>query len=100
MKVFWSEMAEKDFENNILYLINNWDEHVTQQFTFELERVLTIIRINPETFQYDQIVKCHIVPITKHITLFYEVHANEELVILRLWNNYQHPNKFVTKTKK
>jgi plasmid stabilization system protein ParE len=32
MKVFWSEMAEKDFENNILYLINNWDEHVTQQF--------------------------------------------------------------------
>ena len=57
MKVFWSEMAEKDFENNILYLINNWDEHVTQQFTFELERVLTIIRINPETYQYDQIVK-------------------------------------------
>ncbi len=99
MTIFWSEMAEKDFENNILYLINNWDQHVSQQFTLELERVLAIIRINPKTFQYNRSVKCHIVPITKQITLFYEVRSNHELVLLRLWNNYQQPSKLVLQSK-
>lgn len=69
---------------------------MTQNFTFETERILKIISISPNTFQKHKRLKCHIVPITKQITLFYDV-KKSEIELLRFWNNYKNPRN---KTRK
>lgn len=50
MNILWSEKAEEDFEANILYLMENWNLEVVQDFTSEVQRILNIISLNPKTF--------------------------------------------------
>ena len=84
-------MAVEDFDRNIVYLINFWDEKVVRQFTAETINVIELISINPKAFQFYKEQNCYAVPITKQITLFYEFQKNE-IILLRFWNNYQHPS--------
>ncbi len=99
MTILWSEKAVEDFESNIIYLLENWSIEVVQEFTAEIEKVLNILTINPKAFQYNNLIKCHVVPISKQITLFYEV-KKKQVILLRLWNNYQNPRKLKVKPKK
>ena len=92
MKIIWSKEAEEDFEQNILYLMEKWNESVILNFTSETERILKIITTNPNAFQKHKKSNVHFVPITKHISLFYDV-KSQEIELLRFWNNYKKPNK-------
>ena len=92
MNIIWSDKAEEDFEQNIIYLLDNWDEKVVQKFTYETEFVLSIISKSPKVFQKHKKINVHFVPITKHVTLFYEI-ENKEIYLLRFWNNFQNPRK-------
>ena len=99
MTILWSQKAEEDFESNIIYLLDNWSIEVVQYFTSETEKVLNILTINPKAFQKNKVLKCHVVPITKQITLFYEINK-KEIILLRFWNSYQNPRKFRISPKK
>lgn len=96
MKIIWSDKAEEDFKQNIEYLFQEWNEEVVKNFTFEAERVLKIIEITPRVFQKHQKKNVYIVPITKHITLFYDV-KRKEIQLLRFWNNFKNPRKLCLK---
>ena len=99
MTILWSQKAEEDFESNIIYLLENWSIEVVQDFTSETEKVLNIITINPKAFQHNKVIKCHVVPITKQITLFYEI-KKTQIILLRFWNSYQNPRKLKLAPKK
>lgn len=92
MNIVWSDFALADFESNILFLSDEWNEQVIQDFTSETERILNIISKTPKAFPKHNNQNIHSVPITKHITLFYDVKINE-IQLLRFWNNYQNPKK-------
>ncbi len=96
MKITWSPKADEDFEQNLEYLLEEWTEEVALNFTDETKRVLDIILVTPKAFQKHKKMKCHIVPITKHITLYYDV-KRKEIELLRFWNNFKNPR---TKTRK
>ncbi|MEO9258229.1 MAG: hypothetical protein ABI207_07600 [Crocinitomicaceae bacterium] len=68
MKIIWSKLAEIDFEENLNYLNDEWDEKVVLDFTIETERIFKIIFQKPTTFKKYR-KNIHQVPITKHITL-------------------------------
>ncbi len=88
-KIRWSKSAESDFEENLNYLFEQWDEKVVLDFTLESERVFEIIAQKPKAFRkYKKNI--HQVPITKHITLFYRVEKNK-IELLRFWNNFKKP---------
>lgn len=92
MNLIWTDKAEEDFEQNILFLLDKWDEKVVKKFTTETSFILKILGKTPKVFQKDKKINVHFVPITKHVTLFYEIHKSE-VVLLRFWNNYQNPRK-------
>ena len=96
MKIVWSDKAEIDFEENIVFLLKEWNQDVVQNFTFETERVISIISKTPKAFQKHRKMNVHIVPITKHITLFYDVKRNE-VQLLRFWNNFKNPKSLKVK---
>lgn len=96
MKITWSDKAEEDFASNIEYLYQDWNEAVVQDFTAETERVLKIIQATPKIFRKHKKSNVHVAPITKHITLFYDV-KKKEIQLLRFWNNFQNPRKLSLK---
>lgn len=90
LKVIWSPRAEEDYVENIDYLLDEWTLGVAIDFANETDRVLKIIAESPKAFQRHKKMKCHIVPITKHITLYYDV-KRKEIELIRFWNNYKNP---------
>lgn len=92
MNIIWSDQAEDDFEQNIIYLFEKWNEKVVQKFTYETEFVLNIISKSPKVFQKNKKLNIYFVPITKHVTLFYEI-VDKEIYLLRFWNNFQNPRR-------
>lgn len=92
MKISWSEKAEEDFEQNIIFLLDRWNENVAQSFTSETVLVLKIISKTPKVFQKNKKLNVHFVPITKQVTLFYEI-QKKQIILLRFWNNFQNPRK-------
>lgn len=91
MNILWSELAISDFEKNIDYLYLKWNEQVVMDFIFETERTIELIAISPHIFLKNKKSKVHIVPITKQITLYYDV-KKDVVILLRFWNNYKDLN--------
>lgn len=94
MKIIWSPEAIDDFESIIDYLIKEWSENSAEKFSNSVYDKINLIKKKPEIFEslvYKDVRKA---PITKHVSLFYKI-LNNELVILRLWNNAQNPENLV-----
>lgn len=87
-EIVWTKFALQDFEQNLIYLNENWEQKVIQKFTLKVEKTIKLIQANPNCFQKHKRLKCHIVPIMPQITLFYEV-IDKKVILLRFWNNYQ-----------
>jgi plasmid stabilization system protein ParE len=50
-QIVWSPSSERDFANILEYLLENWDEKVTNQFIDLTEEVIGQISNNPRLFQ-------------------------------------------------
>jgi len=91
--IFWSPLAEKDLENILTYLEENWSEQVLTNFIAIVEEIISIIRANPHQYplihKKKKIRKC---VLTKHNTLFYQI-GSTEIAILRIFDNRQDPRK-------
>ena len=93
MKIIWSDLAEKSYYDNLLYLNQNWPLAVVQDFILEVEKTLDLLQENPDIFKWWQSDKKYKVGhITQHISFFYNV--DEEIIRIHLfWDNRQDPKK-------
>ena len=73
MNILWSNPAKNDYWNNIDFLLEEWSEKEAKNFISEVNRVLKLISKNPKTFFKVGYRELRRVPITPHITLFYEI---------------------------
>jgi len=71
-QIFWSQLAEHDFDNILDYLDKNWNEKVAANFIDLTENIIDQLSINPKQypiiFKKKRIRKC---VLTKHNSLFY-----------------------------
>jgi len=90
-QIIWSPLSEKDFENILEYLHNEWDEKVANKFIDITDNLIKQISINPRQFplinRNNKVRKC---VITKHNTLFYR-DRKEQIDILRIYDSRQNP---------
>jgi plasmid stabilization system protein ParE len=49
-QVVWTRMARIDFDENIIYLLENWTERDARQFTKKSMSAIRIIQNNPYAF--------------------------------------------------
>ena len=90
--IVWTDKALNDYLLNIDYLLIKWSEKDAQNFIDALEERFTIILVFPEAYietDFEHTRKC---VVCKQITLFYKA-VHDDIIILRLWNNYQNPSK-------
>jgi hypothetical protein len=88
-KEIWTETASFEYEQNIDYVLKRWSEKEALRFIDKVESILYDLK--KEIVEYPltekgNVRKCVVI---KQITLFYEIDADNNLVLLSFWNNYQ-----------
>jgi len=93
MHVIWAPQAKKDFWSNIDYLEAEWSEKVAFNFIEKVNSTITLLQNDNVLFIKTNYKSVYKIVITKHISLFYRIN-NNNLELLRFWNNFQSPEKF------
>ncbi len=98
MNVIWTEGAEADFRNILLYLSSEFSEREAEKFYDDSFKVLDQIIIDPFLFGKTEIQSVRKAVIHKFTTLFYTVDAEKEaIVLLFFFDTRQNPNKIYFK---
>jgi plasmid stabilization system protein ParE len=93
--VKWSKFAEQDLEIILHYLSTNWNPTVCLNFLKLIDISIEMICINPNVFilinKKLEIRKCIV---SKQNSLYFRV-KNNQIEILRIYDNRQNPNKLI-----
>ncbi|MDT0645327.1 hypothetical protein RM545_01380 [Zunongwangia sp. F260] len=93
MKVIWSQLAEKSYNSNLLYLSENWPLAVVQDFILNVEKTMNLLSKNPNIFRWwDSKKKYKIGYVTPHISFFYSF-DREKVMVHLFWDKRQDPEK-------
>lgn len=90
--ILWSQTAQNDYWQNIDFLLNKWTETEAAHFINEVENTIDILRKGNISFKATGYKNTYQVVIAKQITLYYHMNENNDIELLRFFNNYQNPN--------
>jgi plasmid stabilization system protein ParE len=92
-QVIWSLLSDRDFNNILDYLLENWGSKVVTRFIDIVEDLIEQISLNPKQFPViHKKLKVRKCVITKHNTLYYR-DRRDYVDILRIFDNRQDPHK-------
>ena len=91
-QIIWTERSKLDYWDNIEYLGREWTEKEIIRFNKKTNEVLSSLLQENVVFKSTNYKNIFEVIVIKQITLFYEV-KEENIILLRFWNNYQDPKK-------
>lgn len=92
MRIVWTLEALLDYESIIDYLIYKWSLAVAEDFINSLDQKIKLIQLQPELFEKVNYKNVRRAVIKPPFALFYRIEP-EEIILLRLWNNSQNPDK-------
>jgi plasmid stabilization system protein ParE len=84
---FWTDLALKDYHENIDYLLHEWSEKEAVKFIEDVENVLFSIKTGKLEFKESNYFNIRECVVCKQITLYYRHLSSKEIEILRFWNN-------------
>jgi len=83
-------MAIDDFEENIEFLNERWNDKIIFDFLEKTQNIIKLITHNPNIGAWDSSIGSNKILVSKHIYLFYVMEKNE-IHLLRFWNNFKKP---------
>ena len=90
--IYWSEIAQEDYWKNIDFLERNWTEKEAILFINKVEQILKILKQNQISFKPTNYQNTYQIVVVKQITLYYHLNQNNDIVLLRFFNNFQKPD--------
>lgn len=91
-QVVWTSKAKLDFNENIIFLLENWTEREARKFTKKAMSAISIIENSPYAFQETDFKNVRKVMVVKPISLYYRINQNT-IELLRFWGNRKNPNQ-------
>jgi len=91
--IIWTPEAKDDFVQNIIYLEKDFSDSVVEDFIVKVESVIKILENDPQSFRLSDYKNIRQIPVVPQITVFYAIADNDQVLIIRLWNNYQDRNR-------
>jgi plasmid stabilization system protein ParE len=91
-EIVWTTRAKIDFDENIVYLLENWTEREALKFTRKAMSTISIIENNPRAFQESDYQQVRKAPILKQISLYYRINQST-IELLRFWGNRMNPEE-------
>jgi plasmid stabilization system protein ParE len=93
LEIYWSKRAEKQLDEILLYLQNEWGENVTKNFAKKIYNFLDLLSKYPNLGTIENKEKqIRGFPIVKQVNLFYKI-DNERIILLSFFDNRQDPQK-------
>jgi len=93
--IYWSQTAQEDYWQNIDFLLNKWTETEAAHFINEVENIIDILKQGKVTFKPTGYRNTYQIMVVKQITLYYHINQNNDIELLRFFNNYQNPDKLL-----
>jgi plasmid stabilization system protein ParE len=92
-KIFWTDNALNELIANYEYLEINFTHKELNRLAKEIEKITTLISINPNLFSESELQKgIRKVVIEKYNTMYYRT-KNDTIEILSFFSNRQNPSK-------
>lgn len=92
-KLFWTPRADRELDEVISYLEENWTDKEIQNLALKLDDVLEIIANNPYVFQVSDLrLDVRRAVVAKYNSLYYRIN-NDSIEILSFYNNWKNPKK-------
>ena len=91
-KVVWSEEANKNLKKVIQYLEENWTEKEIKKFLKKLNKHISIIQSQPDSFPKANNFNVRRSVVSKQTTLYYSI-SQDTLSIVSIFDNRQDPKK-------
>lgn len=89
--VKWSKKAEITFNENLIYLKENWTVNEMRILTQKVDQVIVEIKKNTSMYEpWEHDKKIRKAFINKHITMYYEIFT-DSIYIHVFWNKHQNP---------
>ena len=88
-KIIWTNEAESDYSANIDYLLKEWTISEAEEFINKAEELLYHLKdgkVKHKASKFEGVREC---VVCKQITLFYRINENNNIELLKFWNNYQ-----------
>ena len=82
-ELLWSNEALADYEQNLIYLTQEWSEKSAKRYIAEVDAVLKVIKTNPRLFPLSEYRGIRKAVIRKQVTLYYLETATQIIVSLR-----------------
>lgn len=93
LKIYWSKRAEKQLDEILLYLQNEWGENTTKNFAKKIYNFLDLLSKYPNLGTIENKEKqIRGFPIVKQVNLFYKI-DNGRIILLSFFDNRQNPQK-------
>lgn len=92
-KIIWTNEAESDYSDNIDYLLKEWTIIEAEEFINKAEELLYHLetgKIKCKTSKFKGVREC---VVCKQITLFYRLNENNNIELLKFWNNHKDKKK-------
>jgi len=91
-KVVWSEEANKNLKKIIQYLEENWTEKEIKKFLKKLNKHISIIQLQPDSFPKANNFNVRRSVVSKQTTIYYSI-RQDTLSIVSIFDNRQDPKK-------
>lgn len=97
--MIWTELALEDYDNCINYLEKYFSEKVVGDFLFMLDKSCSLILSNPIAFPATGIENTRSLVIIPEVSIFYSIKNENEIVIIRIWNNRKNKKNLLKGSK-
>ena len=97
-RIDWSPRAVDDYEQNIAYLIQEWQQREVNNFVRKVTQTIANIQLMPK--MYPILEGANVVTrkavVVKQISLIYTF-DEDRILLLNFWNNYKNPESLEVK---
>ncbi len=95
MRLVWTNLALRDYIENIEWLSSEWGEREVETFTETAQSTLSHIQKMSKMYPQSDYPGIRKAVIAKQISLLYRINP-DYIVLIRFWNNYQNPETMPT----
>jgi len=90
LQILWTDEAKETFDAIFFFILEKFSEQSAKKFLKQANKILQIIKVQPEIFEASIFNQCRKGRITNHTSVFYEI-QNDQIRLLFFFDNRQDP---------
>ncbi|MGN8058898.1 type II toxin-antitoxin system RelE/ParE family toxin [Pedobacter sp. 22163] len=90
LPIFWTDEAKETFDAIFFFILDKFSEQSAKKFLKQANKILKIIKVQPEIFEASIYDQCRKGRITNQTSVFYEI-QNDQIRLLFFFDNRQDP---------